>query len=126
LLAGRVAIAKAAKALDVNEAHLSCMLELVAFFAGPEAKELFEPKDEAIHLHGICTVLFVQLLGRHMFEPSSQDHWPAFQGANEAAVEQIETSKATLSRARPSSSKAGASMALLCSLSVLLAGALLA
>ena len=82
------------------------MLALLACFAPQDAKAMFASEQECVHAFTICTLLFIQILGRHMYEPSSQDHWPAFQGANEAAVEQIETSKTTMSRARPS--KAGA------------------
>jgi hypothetical protein len=46
-------------------------------------------------------------MGRHIFDASAQDHWPDFQGANEAAVEQVELTKAAPSRSRPSSSRAG-------------------
>jgi hypothetical protein len=104
--AGRVSIAKAALSLDISDEHLSCMLALVTYFAGPEARDIFEPQRQKIHIFAVCTLLFIQIFGRHLFDFSSQDHWPAFQGANEAAVEQVEP-KATLSRSRPSSSKAG-------------------
>ena len=83
------------------------MLALVNSFAGQDARDVFESPAGSVHVFAVCALLFIQLLGRHMYEASSQDHWPAFQGANEAAVEQIETSKASMSR-RPSASKAGA------------------
>ena len=87
---------------------MGTLLSLLQQFASQQALPTFEVQQGRVHGFAICTLLFIQILGRHMFEPTSADHWPAFQGANEAAVEQIETSKATLSRARPSSSKAGA------------------
>jgi hypothetical protein len=100
-------ISEAAAALDVREAHLLSMLALVAVFATADAREIFEPRGGRVHVFAVCTLLFIQIMGRHIFETSAQDHWPDFQGANEAAVEQVELSKAAPSRSRPSNSRAG-------------------
>lgn len=94
--------------LDVREAHLTSMLALLTVFAAAEVREVFEVTAGRVHVFAVCTLLFVQIMGRHLFDASSQDHWPDFQGANEAAVEQVELTKATPSRSRPSSSRAGA------------------
>ena len=84
----------------MRHAHLSSMLALLACFAAPNTTALFDDGQDTVHVFAICALLFIQIQGRHVFEPSSSDHWPAFQGANEAAVEQLETNKATLSRSR--------------------------
>lgn len=99
-------MAKAALALGIRDEHLSAMCALVTAFAAPAARLIFEPQQQKIHIFAVCTMLYIQIFGRNLFETSSQDHWPAFQGANELAVETVEP-KATLSRSRPSSSKAG-------------------
>lgn len=104
---GHVSIAKAALALGISDAHLSAMLELVAFFAEDEAKVYLQALHQKVHVFGLCTMLFIQFLGRHLFDASSIDIWPTFQERHDAPVEQVELNKSTPSRSRPSASKSG-------------------
>jgi hypothetical protein len=107
LSAGHVSIAKAALALGISDAHLSAMLELVTFFAEDEAKPYLQALHQKVHVFGLCTMLLIQFLGRHLFDASSNDHWPTFQERPDAPVEQVELNKSTPSRSRPSASKSG-------------------
>ena len=52
------------------------MLALVNSFAGQDARDVFESPAGSVHVFAVCALLFIQLLGRHMYEASSQDHWP--------------------------------------------------
>lgn len=103
--AGHVSIAKAALALGMSDAHLSAMLELVKLFASSDAQSYLLHEHQKVHVFGICTTLFIQFFGRHLFDASSQDTWPSFNGGiNDIPVEQVELSKTTPSRSRPSKS----------------------
>lgn len=89
----------------MSDAHLSAMLELVKLFASADAQSYLLHEHQKVHVFGICTTLFIQFFGRHLFDASSQDTWPSFNGGlNEAPVEQVELSKTTPSRSRPSKS----------------------
>lgn len=103
--AGHVSIAKAALALGMSDAHLSAMLDLVRIFASYDAQPYLLHEHQKVHVFGICTTLFIQFFGRHLFDASSQDTWPSFTGGlAETPVEQVELSKTTPSRSRPSKS----------------------
>lgn len=89
----------------MSDAHLSAMLELVKLFTSSDAQSYWLHEHQKVHVFGICTTLFIQFFGRHLFDASSQDTWPSFNGGlNEAPVEQVELSKTTPSRSRPSKS----------------------